>query len=73
MAVKKSFVLNEPPMQFDQMADRFEDDVKFLVDDNISVPLQECCRILNKTDGAMCPLTITLYRSIAFKKLKMNL
>ena len=33
----------------------------------------ECQRTLHRTDGAICPLTITLYRSIAFRKLKLNL
>ena len=51
----------------------FADDIRFLIDESICVPLQECQRVLSKVDGALCPLTITLYRSIAFKKLKMNM
>lgn len=75
MAVKKTFVLNEPQVgeTTKPTAGCFEDDVKMLIDDNITIPMQEAYRFFEKTEGPICPLTISTYRSVAFKKLKMNL
>lgn len=63
-------------MEFQQppaLEGTFEEDVRYLVSENVTIPLMECQRTLHRTDGAICPLTITLYRSIAFRKLKLNL
>ena len=41
-----------------------------LIEDNVSVPLGECCKVIYKTEGPYMPLTMTLYRGIAYRKFK---
>lgn len=75
--MQSSMVFDEPPCESIKQAmatdKSFADDVKYLVNDSVAIPLIECQRMLNKTEGAICPLTISTYRSIAFKKLKANM
>ena len=49
------------------------DEIQNLITENILIPLSESKKLLRKTEGAMMPLTMTLYRTIAYKKFKMQL
>lgn len=53
--------------------DKLLDEVQEIITDNVLIPLSESKNLLKKTEGAMMPLTVTLHRTIAYKKFKMKL
>ena len=48
------------------------DDEEFeeIIIDHILIPLSECNKLIHKSEGPYVPLTMTLYRTIAYRKFK---
>ena len=48
----------------------FEPDFENIITESVEILIGECSKLIHKTEGPYLPLSMTLYRTIAYKKFK---